>query len=162
MGESKLTVRGVDGRWTETELRAAELFRLGATEESVAVELGVHVRQLRSLQKRKHFNELLGLTVGPVRGYAEKWQSIRERQLGLAGKALDTIEEAIDRRDEDGQVDAVGLRAAEGLIKSLEKGVKQESEGGSKELKSFMARLEEIAVKEAEAGSPRVIDVGQG
>jgi hypothetical protein len=159
MGEAKMTVSGVDGRWTEVELRAAELLRLGATEESVAVELGVHVKQVRSLQKRKHFNDLLGLTVGPVRGYAEGWQAIRERQLGLAGKALDTIEEAIDRRDEDGQVDAIGLRAAEGLIKSLEKGVKQEADGGSKELQSFMARLEEIAVKEAEAGSARVIEV---
>lgn len=159
MGEAKMTVSGVDGRWTEVELRAAELLRLGATEESVAVELGVHIKQVRSLQKRKHFNDLLGLTVGPVRGYAEGWQAIRERQLGLAGKALDTIEEAIDRRDEDGQVDAIGLRAAEGLIKSLEKGVKQEADGGSKELQSFMARLEEIAVKEAEAGSVRVIEV---
>jgi hypothetical protein len=94
-----------------------------------------------------------------VAGYAERWQEIRERQLALAGKALDTIEEAIDRRDEDGQVDAIGLRAAEGLIKSLEKGVAKESDGGSKELRSFMARLEEIAVKEAAAGSPRVVDV---
>ncbi len=162
MGEAKMTVSGVDGRWTEVELRAAELLRLGATEESVAVELGVHIKQVRSLQKRKHFNDLLGLTVGPVRGYAEGWQAIRERQLGLAAKALDTIEEAIDRRDEDGQVDAIGLRAAEGLIKSLEKGVKQEADGGSKELQSFMARLEEIAVKEAEAGAPRVIEVTDG
>jgi len=159
MGEAKMTVSGVDGRWTEVELRAAELLRLGAAEESVAVELGVHVKQVRSLQKRKHFNDLLGLTVGPVRGYAEGWQAIRERQLGLASKALDTIEEAIDRRDEDGQVDAIGLRAAEGLIKSLEKGVKQEADGGSKDLQSFMARLEEIAVKEAKAGSARVIEV---
>lgn len=160
MGESKLTVTGVQGRWTETELRAADLLRLGATEESVAVELGVHIRQVQSLKKRKHFNDLLGLRLGPVAGYAEKWQAIRERQLDMAGAALDTVEEAIGDRDVDGNVTPVALRAAEGLIKSLEKGVKQEAEGGSKDLQAFMKRLEEIAEREAEAGAPRVIDVG--
>lgn len=159
MSDIKHLVEGVPGRWTTMELRVAELLRLGAAPRSVAVELGVNIKQVESLKKRKGFNDLLGITVGPVAGYAERWQEIRERQLALAGKALDTIEEAIDRRDEDGQVDAIGLRAAEGLIKSLEKGVAKESDGGSKELRSFMARLEEIAVKEAAAGSPRVVDV---
>lgn len=159
VSDIKHLVEGVPGRWTTMELRVAELLRLGAAPRSVAVELGVNIKQVESLKKRKGFNDLLGITVGPVAGYAERWQEIRERQLALAGKALDTIEEAIDRRDEDGQVDAIGLRAAEGLIKSLEKGVAKESDGGSKELRSFMARLEEIAVKEAAAGSPRVVDV---
>lgn len=162
MGEVKHVVAGVSGRWTTTELRVAELVRLGATEESIAVELGVHVKQVKLLKKRKNFNDLLGMSVGPVAGYAEKWQSIREKQLSLAGKALDTIEEAMDRRDEEGQVDAVALRAAEGLIKSLEKGVSKEADGGSKELKSFMNRLEEIALREAEASAPRVVDVSEG
>lgn len=162
VSDIKHLVDGVHGRWTTTELRVAELLRLGAAEKSVAVELGVHVKQITSLKKRKGFNDLLGLSVGPVAGYAEKWQDIRQRQLGLAGTALDTIEEAMGRRDEDGQVDAIGLRAAEGLIKSLEKGVAKESDGGSKELTAFMARLEEIAVREAEAGAPQVLDVSGG
>ena len=121
MSDIKHLVDGVHGRWTTTELRVAELLRLGAAEKSVAVELGVHVKQITSLKKRKGFNDLLGLSVGPVAGYAEKWQDIRQRQLGLAGTALDTIEEAM-----------------------------------------FMARLEEIAVREAEAGAPQVLDVSGG
>ena len=122
-------------------------------------ELGVHPKQLANLKKRKHFNDLLDIKVGVVKDYAEQWEDIRRRQLSLAGKALDTIEEAMGRRDEDGQVDAIGLRAAEGLIKSLEKGVAKEGGKGSKELQGFMARLEEIAVREAEASAPKVIDV---
>ena len=73
----------------------------------------------------------------------------------MAGAALDTVEEAIGDRDVDGNVTPVALRAAEGLIKSLEKGVKQEAEGGSKELQAFMNRLEAIA----EASAPKVVDV---
>jgi hypothetical protein len=117
----------------------------------VAVELGCHIKQVQSLRKRKHFNDLLDLRTGAAQTYADRWEQIRQRQLDMAGSALDTIEEAIDDRDEQGNVTQTALRAAEGLIKSLEKGVAKESGGGSKELQSFMKRLEDIAVKEAEA-----------
>jgi len=159
MSDSKLTVQGVPGRWTAAELKAAELLRLGATEQSVAVELGCHIKQIQSLRKRKHFNDLLDLRTGAAQTYADRWEQIRQRQLDMAGSALDTIEEAIDDRDEQGNVTQTALRAAEGLIKSLEKGVAKESGGGSKELQSFMKRLEDIAVKEAQASAPRVIDI---
>ena len=159
MSDTKMAVQGVPGRWTAVELKAAELLRLGATEQSVAVELGCHVNQIKSLKKRKHFKHLLDLRLGAAQDYADRWEQIRQRQLDMAGSALDTIEEAIDDRDGDGNVTQVALRAAEGLIKSLEKGVAKESGGGSKELQSFMKRLEEIAVKEAEAGAPRVVEV---
>ena len=155
MSDTKMAVQGVPGRWTAVELKAAELLRLGATEQSVAVELGCHVNQIKSLKKRKHFKHLLDLRLGAAQDYADRWEQIRQRQLDMAGSALD----AIDDRDGDGNVAQVALRAAEGLIKSLEKGVAKESGGGSKELQSFMKRLEDIAVKEAEASAPRVVEV---
>ena len=94
MSDSKLTVQGVPGRWTAAELKAAELLRLGATEQSVAVELGCHIKQVQSLRKRKHFNDLLDLRTGAAQTYADRWEQIRQRQLDMAGSALDTIEEA--------------------------------------------------------------------
>jgi hypothetical protein len=156
----KMTVRGAPGRWTEDELRAAELLRLGATEESICVELGCTAGQLTRLRKRKGFNDLLGLQVGPVQGYAEKWQAIRERQLSMASKALDTIEEAMDDREEDGRVSVVALRASEGLIKSLEKGVPKDGPGQqSPELASFLGRLAELAEEDAAEKRRRIVDV---
>ena len=104
MSDTKMAVQGVPGRWTAVELKAAELLRLGATEQSVAVELGCHVNQIKSLKKRKHFKHLLDLRLGAAQDYADRWEQIRQRQLDMAGSALDTIEEAIDDRDGDGNV----------------------------------------------------------
>ena len=164
----------MEGRWTSVEVQLAELLRLGVPAATAALELDVNPKQIVSIQKRRGFARPTGVAAS----YAEQWEAVRNRQMGMAAAALDTIEEAIADRDvshvETGEVDDDGqavlkevsrvstkaLRASGDLIRSLEKGAPKEGGGADgKALEKFLARMEEIAQVDADRNRPTVIDV---
>lgn len=168
----------MEGRWTSVEVQLAELLRLGVPAATAALELDVNPKQIVSIQKRRGFSQLIARPTGVAASYAEQWEAVRNRQMGMAAAALDTIEEAIADRDvshvETGEVDDDGqavlkevsrvstkaLRASGDLIRSLEKGAPKEGGGADgKALEKFLARMEEIAQVDADRNRPTVIDV---
>ena len=163
----------MEGRWTSVEVQLAELLRLGVPAATAALELDVNPKQIVSIQKRRGFSQLIARPTGVAASYAEQWEAVRNRQMGMAAAALDTIEEAIADRDvshvetgevavlkEVSRVSTKALRASGDLIRSLEKGAPKEGGGADgKALEKFLARMEEIAQVDADRNRPTVIDV---